>query len=65
MAYVYAVCAVHVTIFSTDVNSIQFQILELHALTLAARSYVLLLVLCLECCAYAYTHTQELSICGQ
>ena len=49
MTYVYSACAVHVTIFSTGgkfhpVNSAWFQILlELHTLTLAARSYMLLL----------------------
>ena len=46
MAYVYAACAVCVTIFSTGGK---FQLVsnstELHALTLAVRSYVLLVVM--------------------
>jgi len=44
MAYVYAACAVHVTIFSTSGKSHPIShFTELHTLTLAARSYALLI----------------------
>ena len=43
MAYVYAACAVHVTIFSTGSKFRPVSnFTELHALTLATRSYALL-----------------------
>ena len=43
MAYVYAPCAVHVTIFSTGSKfKLVSNFTELQALTLAAHSYVLL-----------------------
>ena len=44
MAYVYTACAVHVTIFSTTGKFRPISnFMELHALTLAARSYALLI----------------------
>ena len=41
MAYVYAACAIRVTIFSTG-GKFELKFKKLHALTLAARSYALL-----------------------
>ena len=57
MAYVCTACTIHVTGTLTElaVNSDQFQISELHAVTYTIRSFALLLHLLNRTCVYLQT----------